>query len=92
MALEAKKKKKKISGKVGPQPETWNGARLRNERLAKRLEHHPTPTVSGIQGGDPPSPASRAGTGLPTNVQAVSRAVRHVNTHHPWFQIRARPS
>jgi len=39
----------------------------------------------------PPSPASRTGADLPTNVQAVSRAVSYVNTHHPRFQIRARP-
>ena len=39
-----------------------------------------------------PSPASRAGTDLPTNVQAVSRAVRYVNTRRPRFQVRARPS
>jgi len=40
----------------------------------------------------PPSPAPRAGTNLPTNVQAVSRAVSYVNTHRPRFQVRARPS
>ena len=40
----------------------------------------------------PPSPASRAGTDLPTNVQAVSQAVSYVNTHRPRFQVRARPS
>jgi len=40
----------------------------------------------------PPSPASRVGTDLPTNVQAISRAVRCVNTHRPRFQVRARPS
>jgi len=40
----------------------------------------------------PPSPACRAGTDLPTNVQDVSRAVSHVNTHRPRFQVRARPS
>ena len=38
----------------------------------------------------PPSPASRAWTDPPTNVQAVSRAVRYVNTHRLRFQIRAR--
>jgi len=40
----------------------------------------------------PPSPASRAGTDLPTNVQAVSRAVSYVNTHRLRFQVRARTS
>jgi len=40
----------------------------------------------------PPPPASRAWTDPPINVQAVSRAVRYVNTHRPRFQIRARPS
>jgi len=40
----------------------------------------------------PPSSASRAWTDPPTNVQAVSRAVRYANTHRPRFQIRARPS
>jgi len=39
-----------------------------------------------------PSPASRAGADLPTNVQAVLRAVSCVNTHRPRFQARARPS
>jgi len=39
----------------------------------------------------PPSPASRAGADLPTNVQDVSRAVSNVNTHRPRFQVRARP-
>ena len=40
----------------------------------------------------PPSPASRAGTDLPTNVEAVSRAVSYVNTHRIRLQVRARPS
>ena len=40
----------------------------------------------------PPSPASRAGTDLSTNVQAVSRAVSYGNTHRLRFQVRARPS
>ena len=40
----------------------------------------------------PPSPASRAGTDPPTDVQAVSRAVCYANTHGPRFQMRARPS
>jgi len=40
----------------------------------------------------PPSPASRAGTDLPTNVQAVSRAVSSIDTHCPKFHVRARPS
>jgi len=41
----------------------------------------------------PPSPASRAGNDLPTNLQAVLRAVRCcVNTNCPRFQVRARPS
>ena len=40
----------------------------------------------------PPFPASRAWTDPPTNVQAVSRAVRYVNTHRPRFQVSARPS
>ena len=53
--------------------------------------------MSGLRKGinttqHPPSPASRAGTDLPTNVHAVSRAVRHENTHRPRFQVRARPS
>ena len=39
----------------------------------------------------PPSPTSRAGTDLSTNVQAGSRAVSYVNTHRPRFQVRARP-
>jgi len=40
----------------------------------------------------PPSPASRVGTDLPTNIEAVLRAVSYVNTHRPRFQVRARPS
>jgi len=40
----------------------------------------------------PPSPASRAGADTPTNIKAVSRAVRYVNTRRPRFQVRARPS
>jgi len=53
--------------------------------------------MSGLRKGmdttqHPPSPASRAGTDLPTTVQAVSRAVTYVNTHRPRFQVRARPS
>jgi len=40
----------------------------------------------------PLSPASRAGADLPTNVQAVSRAVSKVDTHRPRFQVRAQPS
>jgi len=40
----------------------------------------------------PPSPTSRAGTDLPTDVQTVSRAVSCVSTHRPRFQVRARPS
>ena len=54
--------------------------------------------MSGLRNGmnttqHSPSPASRAGTDLPTNVQAVSRAVRYVNTHRPRFQVnRAQPS
>jgi len=55
---------------------------LRHERLEKRHAHYLTPTVSGF----------RAATDLPTNVQAVSRAVGYVNTHRPRFQVRARPS
>jgi len=56
-----------------------------------------TVCVCGLRNGmnttqRPPSPASRAGTDPPTNVQAVSRAVRYVNTHRPRFQIRARSS
>jgi len=39
-----------------------------------------------------PSPAFRAEVDLPTNVQAVSRAVSYVNTHCPRFQVRVRPS
>ena len=53
--------------------------------------------MSGLRNGMnttqlPPSPASRAGTDLPTNGQAVSRAVHYVNTHRPKFQVRPRPS
>ena len=55
-----------------------------------------TVCVCGMNGMNtaqhPPSPAARAGPDLPTNVQAVSRAVSDVNTHQPRFQIRARPS
>jgi len=40
----------------------------------------------------PPSPAFRAWTDPPTNEQAVSRAVRYVNTHRPRVQIKTRPS
>jgi len=40
----------------------------------------------------PPSPASRAGADLPTNVEAVSPAVSYVNTHRPRFQARALPA
>ena len=52
--------------------------------------------MSGLRNGmdttqHPPSPASRAGTDSPTNVQAVSRAVSNANTHLSRFQIRARP-
>ena len=48
--------------------------------------------ISGLRNGmnttpHPPSPASRAGTNLPKNVQAVSW-----DTHRPRFQVRARPS
>jgi len=53
--------------------------------------------INGLRKGmhttqHPLSPASRAGTDLPTNVQAVSRAVRYVHTHGSRFQVRARPS
>jgi len=53
--------------------------------------------TSGLRKGmpttqHPPSSASRAGTDLHTNVQAVSRAVSYVHTHRPRFQVRARPS
>ena len=53
--------------------------------------------VNGLRRGmhttqHPPSPASRTGAGLPTNVQAVLWAVSHVNTHRPRFHVRARPS
>jgi len=58
---------------------------LRHEGLEKRHQHYPTPTVSGFQGRDRP-------TDLPTNVQAVSRAVSYVNTHRPRIQVWARPS
>jgi len=54
-----------------------------------------TVCVSGMKGlrkGTNTSPASRAGTDFPTNVQAVSWAVRYVNTHRLRFQVRARPS
>jgi len=37
----------------------------------------------------PPSPTFRAGTDLPTNVQAISRAVSYVNMHRPRFQVMA---
>jgi len=40
----------------------------------------------------PPFSASRAGADLPTNVQAVSRAVGYVNRHCPRFQVRTRSS
>jgi len=40
----------------------------------------------------PLSPACKAGTDLPTNVQAVPRAVSYVITHRPRFQVRTRPS
>jgi len=39
----------------------------------------------------PPSPASRAGTDLSTNVQAISRAVSYVHTHRPIFQVSPPP-
>ena len=53
--------------------------------------------IRGLRNGrnttqHPPSPASRAGTDPPTNVQAVLRAFCYANTHRPRFQIRARPS
>ena len=57
---------------------TWDGMCSRHERLEKRHARYLPPTVSG----------SRAGTDLPTNVQAVSRAVSDVNTHRPRFQVR----
>ena len=41
---------------------------------------------------NPPSPASRARTDLPTNDEAVSRAISYVNARRPRFQVRARPS
>jgi hypothetical protein len=40
----------------------------------------------------PPSPGYRAGPDLPTNVQAVSRAVSYVNTHRPRSQVRVNPT
>ena len=48
--------------------------------------------MSGLRKGmhtsqHPPSPAFRAGNDPPTNVQAVSRAVRYVNTHRPRSQV-----
>ena len=46
---------------------------LRHARLDKR---HATTEHS-------PSPASRAGADLPTNVQAI----RYINTHRPRFQV-----
>jgi len=67
---------------AGSWPETWDGMWLRHEGLEKGM--NTTPQL--------PSPASRAGTDLPTNVQAVSRAVSYVNSHRPRFQVRARPS
>ena len=45
-------------------------------------QHPPSPAVSGFQGR----------TDLPTNVEAVSRAVRYVNTHRPRFQVWTRLS
>ena len=62
---------------------------LRHERLEKRHAHYRTPHRLGL---NRPSAASRAGTDLTTNVQAVSRAVSYVNTHRPRFQVRARAS
>jgi len=53
-----------------------------HKRLNKRHSHYL----------HPPAPASRAGTDLSTDVQAVSRAVSYGNTQRLRFQVRARPS
>jgi len=55
---------------------------LRHEGLENRHGHYRIPTVSGFQGRGRPS------------YQYSSRlaAVSYVNTHHPRFQVMARPS